>query len=494
MTPLRWTTTDATGRYALTGIPRGLPQAHLNVFAEPPENHSPHRVYSSVIASGRFQGRDSGTGVAFEPMNRDQDPLDFRLKLETPQPPAPPKVVTAEDKELIQLGEEVERLQKAFSRAQDDHPSPAQQLALVREKYPANVLANRFLKLAAAHPDHPIAISALGYVFQAATGFGDPEASITKAREQAIGQVIERHLANPDIVFFFTGLPYGVPSPKGETMLRAALSRSPHREVRAAACYELARFLRFEADVPGNLKAVRDQLDHDDPATREARESYLRNLQRFVGVDAVKARAEAEQLLERVGREFADVPQAQFLIEGPGHVQISRYRSPNAKIKTYGALADAALFELRNLAVGKPAPDIEGEDVDGRRFQLSDYHGKVIVLSFCGNWCGPCREMYPQERELVSRLKDRPFAMLGVNTDSERETLRKSIREGEITWPNWWDGGQDGPITSRWNILSFPTVFVIDAKGIIRAIGLRGPELDRTVDRLLSETTESGKN
>ena len=183
-----------------------------------------------------------------------------------------------------------------------------------------------------------------------------------------------------------------------------------------------------------------------------------------------------------------------FLADGPGHIRLSRYASPEAKPKTYGALAEAALFELRNLAVGKPAPEIEGEDVDGRRFKLSDHRGKVIVLTFSGNWCGPCREMYPRERALAARLKDRPFALLSVNTDPDRETLRKSIREGEITWPCWFDGGQDGPITSRWNVLSFPTVFVIDAKGVIREIGLRGDELERAVERLLGEgVTRSGQ-
>ena len=53
LSPLRWTTTDAKGLYALTGIPRGLTQAYLNVFAKPPDDHS---VYS-VVASGQFQGR-----------------------------------------------------------------------------------------------------------------------------------------------------------------------------------------------------------------------------------------------------------------------------------------------------------------------------------------------------------------------------------------------------------------------------------------------------
>ncbi len=302
-------------------------------------------------------------------------------------------------------------------------------------------------------------------------------------------QVMELHLANPDIAFVFTGLQYGAPSPKGETLLRAALLRSPHRTVRAAACYELARFLRFKATAADNLKALRERPTPGDPATRNALESTLSNLERFAGADTAKTLMEAEQLLERAGREFADVPQAQFIADGPGRVQVSPYKSPDGNSKTYGALSAAALFELRNLAVGKPAPEIEGLDVDGQPFRLSDYKGKVIVLTFSGNWCGPCRAMYPQERELVSRLKGRPFAMLSVNTDPERETLRKSIREGEITWRCWWDGGRAGLISSRWNILSFPTIFVIDAKGIIRDVGPSGKDINQTVDRLLDETT-----
>jgi RNA polymerase sigma factor (sigma-70 family) len=490
LAPIRWTTTDSNGRYALSGIPRGLTKAFLTVFAEPPDR----QTYYDAIASGSFQGQAHGGSVTFELLERDQDPLDFRLKLETLPSAAPPKIVTAEDKELDSLGEEAERLQQVFSKELGEQASPAKQLDLYREKYPPNVLANRFLKLAEKHPEHKIAISALGFIFQAATGSGDPETAIANARELAIDQVIERHLSNPDIVFFFTGLQFGAPSPNSESLLRAALDHSPHREVRAAACYELARFLRFKAEVPAVLKKLRDKPPSDDLATRIGFEAYARNLERFQGVDAVKTQAEAEQLLERVKREFADVPQAQFMIDGPGRVELSRYSSPQAKLKTYGALADAALFELRSIAVGKPAPDITGEEVDGAKFKLSDYHGKVIVLAFSGNWCGPCRAMYPLERDLVSRLKNRPFAMLSVNTDPDRETLRKSIQSGEITWRSWWDGGQDGPITTRWNILSFPTVFVIDAKGIIREIGLRGTELERAVDRLLAEATAPGKS
>lgn len=49
-------------------------------------------------------------------------------------------------------------------------------------------------------------------------------------------------------------------------------------------------------------------------------------------------------------------------------------------------LAEGQLFAAENLAIGKVAPDIEGEDVHGKPFKLSDYRGKVVVLDFWGHW------------------------------------------------------------------------------------------------------------
>lgn len=53
---------------------------------------------------------------------------------------------------------------------------------------------------------------------------------------------------------------------------------------------------------------------------------------------------------------------------------------------TLGAKAKATLFEIQNLSIGKTAPDIRAEDVDGTPFALSDYRGKVVMLDFWGDW------------------------------------------------------------------------------------------------------------
>jgi hypothetical protein len=65
---------------------------------------------------------------------------------------------------------------------------------------------------------------------------------------------------------------------------------------------------------------------------------------------------------------------------------IAKYRDVKSSRGTFGAEAKAMLFEMRHLIVGKVAPEIEGEDIDGKRFKLSDYRGKIVVLDFWGNW------------------------------------------------------------------------------------------------------------
>jgi thiol-disulfide isomerase/thioredoxin len=136
--------------------------------------------------------------------------------------------------------------------------------------------------------------------------------------------------------------------------------------------------------------------------------------------------------------------------------------------------------------VGDIALEIEGEDIDGKEFKLSDYRGKVVVVSFWAMWCPPCREMFDHERSLVKRMEGKPFVLLGVNGDPNREQLKKDIVEKKITWRSWWDGGS-ALITRRWQVEAFPTTYVIDAKGIIRDKNKRGEELDRAVEKVLSE-------
>ena len=97
--------------------------------------------------------------------------------------------------------------------------------------------------------------------------------------------------------------------------------------------------------------------------------------------------------------------------------------------------------------------------------------------------------MYPNERSLVKRLADKPFALIGVNSDKDLEKLKPRLSEEQITWRSFWNGpeGTQGPISKRWGVTGWPTIYVMDHKGVIRAKGVRGEAMDKAVDLLLSE-------
>ena len=100
--------------------------------------------------------------------------------------------------------------------------------------------------------------------------------------------------------------------------------------------------------------------------------------------------------------------------------------------------------------------------------------------------------MYPHERSLVKRLEGKPFALLGINSDP-RERVREVVKKENITWRSWWDGGNtNGPIARAWNVSGWPTIYVLDHKGVIRFKNVRGEQMDKAVDQLLAELEKEG--
>ncbi len=332
----------------------------------------------------------------------------------------------------------------------------------------------RFMELVRAYPGDPEAVDALVWVSKFSPW--PPTLPHTSEADEAIRILARDYIRSERIGLALPGVMYTASgSEAAEFLYRKALEDNPHREVQGRACYWLARYLKEQADWVRELKRP-DDARRD---VTEARDAPLL-VQRRWGKDALVRlkRKDAGKLIDEAGRLF------------------ERARTQYPEVMAYGyseelgKIGEAALVELRairDLAVGKVAPEIEGEDIHGQGFKLSDYRGKVVVLTFSGNWCGPCRAMYPHEREIVARLKDKPFALLSVNTDERKETLRKSIESGEITWRCWSDGGTDGLITTAWGIESFPTVFILDPKGVIRFKDVRGDEMEKAVGALLNE-------
>jgi thiol-disulfide isomerase/thioredoxin len=137
-----------------------------------------------------------------------------------------------------------------------------------------------------------------------------------------------------------------------------------------------------------------------------------------------------------------------------------------------------------DLSVGKPVPEVVSRDVDGKTVRLSALKGKVIVLDIWATWCVPCKAMIPHEREMVGRLKDKPFALVSISADEEKETLTTFLAKEKMPWTHWWNGNEGG-ILEDWNVEAYPTIYVLDAKGVIRYKDLRGEKLEEAVNTLI---------
>jgi RNA polymerase sigma factor (sigma-70 family) len=336
--------------------------------------------------------------------------------------------------------------------------------------------ARRFLELAEKYSDEPVAAKALTWV--AFTLGHGPE--LDKAVERLVERlkVADKNAAalfvqlRPDVapVALFVQLRSDI-DPHIRTLLRAFAKHGPTREIRAQASFKLAKSLLALAEAAGQLQAEKSGA------------AVLREWEAYRPMDVVEL-----VKLCRAQDPKALVAEAEALLKA---IADSDVPHPYVREETLGTGARWELEELRNptFAVGKVAPEIEGTDAEGKSFKLSDYRGKVVVLTFSANWCGACRAMYPQERKLVEQLQARPFALLSVSADQEKKTLEESVQKGEITWRCWWDG-LEGPIARQWHIEGYPTVFVLDTKGVIRFkhLGQQDKALDQAVNELLQES------
>ncbi|HEV3259844.1 MAG TPA: TlpA disulfide reductase family protein [Gemmataceae bacterium] len=139
---------------------------------------------------------------------------------------------------------------------------------------------------------------------------------------------------------------------------------------------------------------------------------------------------------------------------------------------------------------GDKVPEIVGEDLDGKKIKLSDYRGKVVLLDFWTHDCGICRYLNRHERSFVERMKDKPFAILGINLDPDKAAAKEAVADDGVTWPSIWDPhntiAQDYVDQGE-----VPTLYLLDGNGVIRLrlSGMpRDPgQLDDYIEQLLQE-------
>ena len=366
--------------------------------------------------------------------------------------------VRAEDKptpaaRLQAIQKEVDAAEKAFRDAwaklpdiHQEDPEVEKLFQAFRKKQVAGF--ETALEIAKANPKSDAGFAALEWLLTTPVAYHQP------IGKQAMELMAEHHATNPKVGKAIAMLAYYPPTdndpnyPAAMALMKAVAEKNPDKTARGQAALGLA----WQANRKFHMAESRGKNDTD----------------RLAG--------EAEKAFETVLRDYGECPNL-------------RTRGARPATATLAEEVDRELYELRHLRIGKPAPDIEGEDLDGAKFKLSDYRGKVVLLVFWASWCGPCMGAVPHEKELVEHFKGRPFVLIGVNGDPKKEDAQKAIAKHKIPWRSFYNGteGPGGPIAVAWNVRGWPTVYVIDHQGTIRHKYLHGKRLDEPLEKLVTE-------
>jgi peroxiredoxin len=116
--------------------------------------------------------------------------------------------------------------------------------------------------------------------------------------------------------------------------------------------------------------------------------------------------------------------------------------------------------------VGQLAPDFTSTLLDGTTISLSDYRGKIVLVNFWATWCGPCRVEMPEFQRIYTERETDDFVVLAVNLMETPEQIQAYAEELGLTFPIAFD--PNGEHNLLFNVLAYPTTYVLDAEGIIR--------------------------
>jgi hypothetical protein len=216
----------------------------------------------------------------------------------------------------------------------------------------AAAFAKKLLAVAKGAPKDPAAVDALVWV--------GTHACPTPEGRRALELLARDHVISDKIGPVCARLA-NLYSPQIEPFLRDVIAKNVDHVTKGQACLALGQHLKRQAELVRSLR--------EDPRMVQRvgamAEFGPERVKELLAKDPDAIMTEAERLLERVVKEFGDV-------------------KPNGQ--PIGQRAEGELFELRHLSVGKPAPEIEGEDIDGVKLKLSDYRGKIVLLDFWGHW------------------------------------------------------------------------------------------------------------
>lgn len=145
-------------------------------------------------------------------------------------------------------------------------------------------------------------------------------------------------------------------------------------------------------------------------------------------------------------------------------------------MKMYWGLAMAGLLMTQLAVAGelkpitpRPAPALSLTDLDGKKQDLKDYRGKVVLVNFWATWCPPCRAEMPSMQRLKVLMGDQPFAILAVDMAEPEHEIRRFLKElKDVKLDFSIPLDHSGEAMKEWKVHVFPTSFIVDTEGQLR--------------------------
>jgi len=137
----------------------------------------------------------------------------------------------------------------------------------------------------------------------------------------------------------------------------------------------------------------------------------------------------------------------------------------------------------------QPAGQVAGKDVDGAALDLASLRGKAVLLVFWSAADARAPAQLQNLREVLGRHAQDPFVVLGVSSDVDAARFREFVKAEDVRWPSIWEGGRLGPLAQAYKVRALPTMFLIDAEGVIRSwwVGLTDTKtLDSRVEPMVA--------
>ena len=138
--------------------------------------------------------------------------------------------------------------------------------------------------------------------------------------------------------------------------------------------------------------------------------------------------------------------------------------------------------------VGSIAPDFTAPNPEGKSISLKQSLGKVTIVDFWASWCKPCRAENPNVVALYAKYHSKGLNILSVSLDKEASAWKAAIAKDKLTWNHVSNLKEfEDPIALQYGINAIPSIFVLDAKGVIIAKDIRGEELNAKIASLLGK-------